>query len=157
MVTRMWRVISARGSIDDLANAVATANTPHSTMSSSTATPSTIRANRVCRIFRSWKMREITGIEVTATAMPITRMSAVVCEALPISAEWGEWNQQHGDQEGKQRADSGKPRDLSPVIRAQQFASFSAGDEHQQQQSQPVDKRQNNIDGGVIDGMGAQA
>ena len=58
------------------------------------------------------------------------------------------WNQQHGDQEGKQCADSGKPCDLSPVIHAQQFASFSAGDEHQQQQSQPVDKRQNNIEVG---------
>jgi hypothetical protein len=65
------------GNTDDFASAVAIASTAHKKMSSSTATPSTSRAKRVCKIFRSWKMREITGIDVTATAMPITRMKAI--------------------------------------------------------------------------------
>ena len=54
-------------------------------MSSSTATPSTSRAKRVWRIFRSKKMREITGMEVTATAMLITSSSAVRLAFTPMN------------------------------------------------------------------------
>ena len=47
----------------------------HSTISSNTATPSTSRANRVCRIFKSLKIFETTGTDVTAT--PTARMMII--------------------------------------------------------------------------------
>ena len=39
----------------------------------------------MCRILRSWKMREITGMEVTATAIPTTSSNAQRWLAAPIS------------------------------------------------------------------------
>ena len=63
---------------------VAMASTVHSTRSCSVAQPSTILAKRVSIIPRSIKILEITGIEVTATATPMTSWNASVLPALPI-------------------------------------------------------------------------
>ena len=72
-----------------VARAVATASTAHSAMSSSSAAPRMMLANRVCRIRRSKKMREITGIEVTATAMARTRSTDASSPAGPVSRSSG--------------------------------------------------------------------
>src|SRR6266478_8697702 len=84
-VTPVWTAIFQAGSPLDSARAVATASTAHSPMSSSTATPSTRRAKRVCRILRSKKIREITGMEVTATAMLITSNKDARFDFAPIN------------------------------------------------------------------------
>src|SRR5262249_1740499 len=46
--------------------------------------PNTSLPKRVCKIFRSMKIGEIRGIEVTATAIPITS-SRAVCWHFPSS------------------------------------------------------------------------
>ena len=56
---------------------VARASANHRTMSSSTATPRTRRAKRVCRIFRSAKIFETTGTDVTATPTATMMISAM--------------------------------------------------------------------------------
>ena len=56
---------------------MATASTTYSTMSSITATVSTMRANRVCSSPRSSMIREITGMLVTAMAIENTSANAV--------------------------------------------------------------------------------
>ena len=61
----------------------ATARTTYSTMSSITATESTMRANRVPSKPMSCMIREITGMLVTAMAIPKTRTSAVRFPAVP--------------------------------------------------------------------------
>src|SRR5260370_4995231 len=88
-VAATWPTIVRRGRPEAEASAVATASTAQSTISSRTATPSTRRAKPVCRIFRSRKMREITGIDVTATAMLITRIKDVRFPLLPTHQRSG--------------------------------------------------------------------
>src|SRR5262245_45273274 len=70
-----------------LAIATAIESTVHNPMSSSTATLRTIRANRDASIPRSWKMREITGIEVTAVAIPTTSTNATLLLAWPMKLD----------------------------------------------------------------------
>ena len=73
----------------EFVRAVATARTPQRTMSSRTAKPRTRLANLVCRIFKSWKIREITGIEVTATALASTNKVDVLTPLTPTSGSMG--------------------------------------------------------------------
>ena len=73
----------------DFVRAVATASTPQRTMSSRTAVPRIRLANRVCRIFKSWKIREMTGIEVTATAIASTSRAADLTPLTPTSGSIG--------------------------------------------------------------------
>jgi hypothetical protein len=63
---------SATDGDSDSARAVATPTRPHRAMSSTVAMVRTIRAKRVFMIPRSMKIFEITGMEVMATAMPMT-------------------------------------------------------------------------------------
>ena len=68
----------------DSARAVATPTRPHRAMSSTVATVSTIRAKRVFIIPRSRKIFEITGIDVMATAMPMTMTSEASLPRAPM-------------------------------------------------------------------------
>src|SRR5205809_5066771 len=77
------------GKLEEAARAVATANTAHRPISSSTATPSTSRANLVCNTFRSKNILEITGMDVTATAMLMTKMREPRSPLLPINQAKG--------------------------------------------------------------------
>ena len=125
------------------ATAVATANASHSTISSSTATPRTSRANRVCRIFRSAKILETTGTEVTATPTASTMISD---RRLPFGpASDGRINhgtQQQCQEERQASADDRQPADLAALLAGEELTGFGARQKHEQQQSEPVDEIQ---------------
>jgi hypothetical protein len=94
MLTRTCEVTvpvtaSVAAAADDAASAVAIETTPHSMMSSSTAEPSSRLAKRVWRMPRSLKILVMTGIDVTAVALQISRMSAGRLPELPIRSSSG--------------------------------------------------------------------
>ena len=125
------------------ATAVATANASHSTISSSTATPSTSRANRVCRIFRSAKILETTGTEVTATPTASTMIKRQAIAIRPSQRRPDQTGtQQQCQQEGQASADDRQPADLAAFLAGKELTGFGAREEHEQQQSQPVDEIQ---------------
>ena len=121
--------------------AVAMASTAQRTISSNTATPSTSRAKRVCRILRSKKMREMTGIEVTATAMLITSNSEARLDFTPINQPSGSTDpkSQH-DEERQRRPYGGQPANLLSLMLLEERLGLRAGKKHQHEQAEIIEK-----------------
>ena len=87
MVPTWTEIVLARAPFTEPTDkAVASASTAHSRMSSRTATPRTTAAKRVFMMSRLLKMCEITGIEVTDTAIPNTSATEVGTPLGPATA-----------------------------------------------------------------------
>ena len=122
---------------------IATARTTYSTMSSITATDSTMREKRVPSRPTSCMIREITGMLVTATAIPNTRVSAALLPAVPMKL----LTPSTATRPSPAANGSTRPKDaISPTVphrvALKQPAHLRAGGEHEQQQAQLVDRPQ---------------
>ena len=86
-------------------------------------------------------MREITGMDVTATAIPITSTSDVRFCLRPMNQPSGiDKGQAEHDEEGQDGAYRSRPGNLLALMLLEERLGFRAGEKHQQQQAQLVEQ-----------------
>ena len=85
-------------------------------------------------------MREMTGMEVTATAMLITSSREVRLDLTPINQPSGSTDQRQHDEERQRRADGRQPADLLAFMPLEKRFGFRAGNKHQHEQPEIVEQ-----------------
>src|SRR6266568_1338544 len=110
-------------------------------MSSMTAAESTMRAKRVDSRARSCMIREMTGMLVTATAIPKTSTRAARLPAEPMNSlvpRAATKSQARRERQGQ--ATEGDQPHCTHGVTLQQPAHFCTGGEHEEEQSELIDR-----------------